>query len=320
MSASTTVTSLVQGVYRFQLKVFDNKGATAVDTVQVTVTAANIPPAANAGTDQAINLPVNVATLAGGGTDQDGRIRQTYNWTKISGPATFNIVNPLSPLTDVSGLVQGIYQFRLAVTDNSGATASDTVQVAVNAPVNIVPTAEAGANQVFNLPKNITTLVGSGVDPDGVISSYKWTEVSGPTAVIVTPNVKSTTVIGLTQGIYKFKLEVTDNKGAVGSDSVLITVNKSVNVSPFGSLAFNGQLTGGNVKVNKNIVYQNFPNPFTSTTTIKYHVADNAPVKIIVFNAMGFQVAVLANEVKIRVLIRFNGMLPIFHRATITIQ
>lgn len=36
-SASTTVTSLIQGVYQFQLKVTDNNGATGLDTIQVTV-------------------------------------------------------------------------------------------------------------------------------------------------------------------------------------------------------------------------------------------------------------------------------------------
>ena len=55
-SASTTVTGLTQGVYQFQLKVTDNNGATAIDTVQVTVNAANIPPTANAGTDQTITI------------------------------------------------------------------------------------------------------------------------------------------------------------------------------------------------------------------------------------------------------------------------
>ena len=48
---------LTQGVYQFQLKVTDNNGATAIDTVQVTVNAANIAPTVNAGTDQTIKLP-----------------------------------------------------------------------------------------------------------------------------------------------------------------------------------------------------------------------------------------------------------------------
>ena len=64
-SASTTVTGLTQGVYQFQLKVTDNNGATDIDTIQVTVNAANIPPTANAGADQSITLPTNNVSLTG---------------------------------------------------------------------------------------------------------------------------------------------------------------------------------------------------------------------------------------------------------------
>ena len=51
-SASTAVTTLVQGVYKFQLTVTDNLGATGLDTVQVTVNAAGstLLPAVNPGT------------------------------------------------------------------------------------------------------------------------------------------------------------------------------------------------------------------------------------------------------------------------------
>ena len=59
--ASTTVSNLAQGVYKFQLTVTDNAGASAKDTVQVTVNAAapvNQAPKANAGAD--INItPAN---------------------------------------------------------------------------------------------------------------------------------------------------------------------------------------------------------------------------------------------------------------------
>ena len=76
--------------------------------MQVTVNAAaNIPPVANAGADQAITLPVNTVTLTGSGSDSDGTIAG-YQWTKISGPSSYNIVNPTSAVTTITGLVQGV--------------------------------------------------------------------------------------------------------------------------------------------------------------------------------------------------------------------
>ena len=100
-------------MYQFQLQVIDNNGATATDVISITVNAAaNIPPVADAGLDQTITLPVNIVTLSGSGSDADGTIA-TYNWTKISGPAIYTIVNPGSAATDITGLVQGVYQFQL---------------------------------------------------------------------------------------------------------------------------------------------------------------------------------------------------------------
>ena len=141
---------MVQGVYQFQLKVTDNNAATAVDTVQITVNAANILPTANAGTNQAITLPINTVSLSGNGTDTDGSI-SAYSWTKISGPASGTITNASSASTTVTTLVQGVYQFQLKVTDNNAATAVDTIQITVNA-ANIPPTANAGADQSITLP------------------------------------------------------------------------------------------------------------------------------------------------------------------------
>ena len=229
-SASTTVTALVQGVYQFQLKVTDNAAATDVDTVQITVNAANIAPTANAGSDQSITLPINTVSLSGNGTDPDGTI-SSYNWTKISGPASGTITSANSASTTVTALAQGIYQFQLKVTDNDAATDVDIVQITVNA-ANIPPTANAGTNQAITLPTSTVSLSGSGTDPDGTISSYNWTKISGPASgTITSANSASTTVTGLTQGVYQFQLKVTDNDGATDVSTVQITVN-AANIAP----------------------------------------------------------------------------------------
>jgi hypothetical protein len=56
-AATTTVTSLMQGVYMFELKVTDNAGATGRDTVQVTVSAAVVVPVpGGAGKSIKVNL------------------------------------------------------------------------------------------------------------------------------------------------------------------------------------------------------------------------------------------------------------------------
>jgi hypothetical protein len=232
-SAATAITGLVQGIYKFELKVTDNSGAVGKDTVQVTVNPApNIAPTANAGADQIITLPTNTTTLNGSGNDPDGTIT-AYNWTKSSGPVAGTIVNATSAATAITGLVQGIYKFELKVTDNSGAVGRDTIQVTVNPDPNIAPTANAGPDQIITLPTNTTTLNGSGNDPDGTITAYSWTKISGPAAgTIVSATSAATAISGLVQGIYKFELKVTDNSGAVGKDTVQVTVNPAPNIAP----------------------------------------------------------------------------------------
>lgn len=225
-NAQTVVNSLVQGVYQFQLTVTDNKGATASSTVTITVnTAPNQPPTANAGSDQTITLPANSVTLNGSGNDPDGSI-DSYQWTKISGPGQFSISSPTKAQTTVNNLAEGTYLFQLKVTDNKGATATSTVTITVNAAPNQPPTANAGSDQTITLPVNSVTLNGSGSDPDGSISSYQWTKISGPSQFnIVSPNNAQAQVTNLVQGTYQFQLMATDNKGATATDIVKVVVN-----------------------------------------------------------------------------------------------
>lgn len=133
--AQTVISNLVQGSYQFQLRVTDNAGATGTSNVTITVnpaTAANQPPVANAGADRVITLPVNSVNLSGSGTDADGSIA-SYAWSKISGPSSFNFSNTAIANPSVSNLSAGTYTFRLTVRDNQGASASDDINVTVNA-------------------------------------------------------------------------------------------------------------------------------------------------------------------------------------------
>lgn len=232
-AASTTVSELVQGSYTFRLTVKDNAAASASDDVVVVVTpAANVAPTANAGADKTITLPTSSVSLTGSGTDTDGSIA-SYAWTQVSGPSTATISGASSATTTMSALVQGSYTFRLTVKDNAGASASDDVIVTVNPAANITPTANAGADMTITLPTSSVSITGSGTDSDGTITSYAWTQISGPsTASISAPTAASTTIGSLVQGSYSFRLTVKDNAGASGSDDVLVTVNPAANVPP----------------------------------------------------------------------------------------
>lgn len=107
--------------------------------------AANQKPLADAGPDQQVGLSVPVSLDGTRSRDGDGRIRR-YRWRQTQGPkvklaqsntATPRFISPAKPAT---------LAFRLAATDNKGATARDSVQVSVAPqPVCIPPQVLQGA-------------------------------------------------------------------------------------------------------------------------------------------------------------------------------
>src|SRR5262249_13589012 len=137
--------------------------------------------------------------------------------------------NSSSATTGLYNLVQGVYVFRLTVKDNNGATAIDNVTVKVNAavaPTNQPPVARTENDITITLPLNSAQVHGNtSRDPDGVIVSYQWTQVSGPApATITNGNSSIINVSNLTVGDYVFSLKVTDNGGATSSKTIKVTV------------------------------------------------------------------------------------------------
>ena len=117
----------------FELVVFDDEFGFALDTVTITVLNAvsNTPPLADAGRDQTVDADAPV-TLSGSGTDSDGTI-VSYRWTQTSGtPVTLTGAETrnagfIAPEVESSVTLT----FRLTVTDDEDATASDDVMVVI---------------------------------------------------------------------------------------------------------------------------------------------------------------------------------------------
>jgi hypothetical protein len=91
------------------------------------------------------------------------------------------------------------------------------------------PLAAAGSDIAITLPLDSVLLDGSKYsDPDGKISVWQWTKVSGPASVtIANANAATTQVANLTEGIYQFELKVTDAGGPFSKDRIQVTVDSS---------------------------------------------------------------------------------------------
>ncbi|MDI3320962.1 TolB family protein [Pinibacter soli] len=91
--------------------------------------------------------------------------------------------------------------------------------------INKPPVAIAGSDQVITLPTDSLILDGSASnDPDGTISKWLWTKISGPSAGIANPETAKTAVKNVVAGVYKFELKVTDEQGLSATDTITVTV------------------------------------------------------------------------------------------------
>jgi hypothetical protein len=194
--------------------------------------ATNQPPVANAGPNQTITLPINSVSFSGSGTDASGTIT-SYNWSQIGGPSAPTISGSNSAVSSVSGLLAGTYIFQLTVSDNNGASATDQITVNVlPANVNSTPVANAGPDQTITAPASSVILAGSSTDEGGTITSYNWSQISGPNAPLINgPGNASASASGLMVGTYVFQLTVSDNNGSSAIDQMTVNVLAANSIS-----------------------------------------------------------------------------------------
>ena len=204
----------------FNLKVTDNQGAVAADSIQVTV---NQPPVANAGNDELVLAGSPLSLDGSGSSDPDGTI-SGYSWTQTAGTSvTLTGADTATPSFTAPNSSETL-TFELTVTDNRGATAVDTVSVAVNMP----PIADAGADTIVKTRSTVTLDGAGSSDPDGTIASYSWTQTGGTAVSLFGANTAAPIFTAPdAPAILTFQLTVTDDDGATATDVVTITVTRS---------------------------------------------------------------------------------------------
>jgi hypothetical protein len=152
----------------------------------------------------------------------DSLVSEALNVPITLAPGTYNLY---MIITDPNGYMQ---PFPL---NNTGRQTDGSYVLKNNITViaggsNQSPIANAGFDTTIISPVSTATLRGNlSSDPDGTISTYAWTRVSGTGGTITSPAAATTTVTGLSVGTYVYQLTVTDNNGAQATDQVVVTVN-----------------------------------------------------------------------------------------------
>ncbi|UCE36335.1 MAG: PKD domain-containing protein [Thermoplasmata archaeon] len=213
-AAQSHVYSL-SGAYMVTLTVTDDDGDIGVDRIPVFVE--NVEPTANAGPDQIVNED-DVVVFGPGGSDSSSDISSLQYYMCVCpkcvglGTSHIHVYN-----------LKGVYTVILTVVDDDGAEAYDEMTVTVN---NVAPVAYAGSDVTVN-ENELVFFSGSATDTpsDHPLLEYAWdydgdgdTEAFGREVMHAFES----------SGTYTVTLIVTDNDGAVSTDTVTVTVDNLV--------------------------------------------------------------------------------------------
>jgi uncharacterized protein YhjY with autotransporter beta-barrel domain len=219
-SGSRLETRLPDGVNEVELVVTDSTGQTGSDTVVITIANA-IAPTANAGDDRRVvdsdGQVGESVTLNGSASVANGGIA-SYEWRSAQGEVLASGVTPTVRLPDGANVIT------LLVTNNAGATASDTTTITVDVAAQ-APVANAGADQTIadgdREPGELVTLSGAGTDPNGQTLNYQWSLQSDPVVVLGS---QQTLAVRLPDGENMVTLRVEDPDGNFATDTAAVRV------------------------------------------------------------------------------------------------
>ena len=193
----------------------------ATETISIgSPPSSNNPPQANAGANKTSKVGQSVSFNGSGSSDSDGSII-SYAWDFGDGDSSIGSV------VSHTYSAAGAYTASLTVTDNDGATDTDTVLVTISESsttppsTNKTPKAVAGSDIKVKVGEQVHFDGSGSSDPDGTITSYAWDFGDSRDS-----NEKEPLHSYATPGVYKVTLVVTDNNGGTDSDVIYVTVEQ----------------------------------------------------------------------------------------------
>lgn len=225
--ASLTTTTLTAGSHVITLVGRDTGGNTGTATLTVQVLPMNAAPTV------AITAPANNTQVAAGtgitltatATDpEDGALSgMAIRWTSsVSG-----VLGTGASLT-TSSLSQGIHTITVSATDSGGRNASASITLTVTPGANnLPPVALLTGPSTGQATQSLAFDGSTSNDPDGTITSWRFTFSDGSPEVT---GANQTSHAFASAGTFTVTLTVTDDRGAMSSTSLTVTVDAFVRV------------------------------------------------------------------------------------------
>jgi len=203
-------------------------------------------PTANAGTDLKVVLPATSTNLDGSASTESVSKTLTYLWEQIYGPTVAQFNNNTLASPTISGLVEGMYNFRLIVKNTDLRISTDEVLVMVTNTLNVAPTVALTApltGSTFTEGKPVT-ITATASDFDGTITKVEFYE--GTILIATSTTAPYTTTWNPTTGNYAITAKATDNGGAVSTSQVAnLTISPLMSCTTTSTVATQGAFSVG---------------------------------------------------------------------------
>lgn len=221
----------IETTVHIDLVVSDGLLSSVADRVSIQVSIENTVPVAMAGDDQTV-AGQSVVMLDGSASfDADGD-PLSYSWHQLSG-SLVSLDDALSAQSSfMAPNLDETLVFELRVNDGQVESAADTVSINVSA-LNVIPIADAGANQTVTGATEVTLDGSASYDPEGSELSYHWLQLSGPESITLSDDfavmpVFTSPALG---GEFVFQLTVNDGIEDSIATTTLVEVTP-INVAP----------------------------------------------------------------------------------------
>ncbi|XP_028452755.1 dyslexia-associated protein KIAA0319-like protein [Perca flavescens] len=247
-SMTLKLSQLTVGLYEFEVTV-KGEGAHGEGYVNVTVKPEprvnKHPVAVVSPKFQEISLPTSSTVIDGSQSTDDDKV-VAWHWEEVKGPLREEKVSADTAVLTLTNLVPGNYTFSLTVTDSDRATNSTQATLTVNKAKDYRPVANAGPNQVIQLPRNSITLYGNQSTDDHDSLSYEWSLSPESKDKVVEMQGVRTPILQLSdmqEGDYTFQLTVTDSAGQQETAQVTVIVQPENNKPPVADAGPEKELT-----------------------------------------------------------------------------
>lgn len=194
-------------------------------------TPANRAPVAAAGADVSVTGPASVVLDGSSSSDSDGSVA-SYVWEQLSGTSvSLTGANTAQASFDVAEVAQTeTLTFKLTVTDNEGATGTDTVVVTVQAkdtgPVNTAPVAAVSVPATANAGDVVVVDASGSSDADNDTLTYSWDVPAGLNATISGATVTFTAAEYTQDTSLLFTVTVSDSQATSSASATVVVAKK----------------------------------------------------------------------------------------------